>query len=112
NKTSYILVSICFLLSSIFLLKGYSDIQIMRYEINQLQKQKNNLTQQKEDLYVRLEGLKNNQEIGKQAEELLGMSYPDKDQIVYIAVDDSNEINHYGFKDRIKVVIGFFLAHI
>ncbi|MDG2769798.1 septum formation initiator family protein, partial [Vibrio parahaemolyticus] len=65
NKTSYILVSICFLLSSIFLLKGYSDIQIMRYEINQLQKQKNNLTQQKEDLYVRLEGLKNNQEIGK-----------------------------------------------
>ncbi|TJX68706.1 septum formation initiator family protein [Soehngenia saccharolytica] len=108
NKTSYILISICFLISSVFLLQRYSDIQMMRLEINQLQKQKQELNRQRDDLSAKLEGLKNNQEIEREAEDILGMSYPQKDQIVYIAVDETNDAVQYSLIDKIKSVLSFF----
>ncbi|HOK62283.1 MAG TPA: septum formation initiator family protein [Soehngenia sp.] len=108
NKTSYILISICFLISSVFILQGYTDIQTMRLEINQLQKQKQELNRKKDDLSVKLEGLKNNQEIEKQAENLLGMSYPKEDQVVYIAIDDTNEAIQFSLFDKIKDALSFF----
>ncbi|TFZ40090.1 septum formation initiator family protein [Soehngenia longivitae] len=108
SKTSYILISVCFLISSVFLLQRYSDIQSLRLEINQLQKQKQELSRIKDDLSVELEGLKNNQEIEKQAEDLLGMSYPKEDQVVYIAVEDTNNTIQFSFIDKIKNALSFF----
>jgi cell division protein FtsB len=108
NKTSYILISICFLISSVFLLQRYSDIQMMRLEINQLQKQKQELNRQRDDLSAKLEGLKNNQEIEREAEDILGMIYPQKDQIVYIAVDETNDAIQYSLIDKIKSALSFF----
>ncbi len=108
SKTSYILISVCFLISSVFLLQRYSDIQSLRLEINQLQKQKQELSRIKDDLSVQLEGLKNNQEIEKQAEDLLGMSYPKEDQVVYIAVEDTNNTIQFSFIDKIKNALSFF----
>ena len=57
---------------------------------------------------MELEGLKNNQEIEKQAEDLLGMSYPKEDQVVYIAVEDTNNTIQFSFIDKIKNALSFF----
>jgi cell division protein FtsL len=108
SKTPYILISICFLISSIFLLQRYSEIQSLQLEINQLQKEKQELDRKKENLLVKLEGLKNNPEIEKQAKDLLGMDYPREDQVVYIAIEDTNDTIQFGFIDKIKSALSVF----
>lgn len=79
-----------FAIMSLFLifLIGHSNITKTRMEVNQLETYKEDLKKIKIDLTADLEGIKSSAKIGEDAMYILGMTYPEDDQVVYISVSD------------------------
>ena len=67
---------------------GYVQLTETKYRIYYLDKEANELSAQIENLKVELEAFKKTDIIEKQAKEVLKMQYPQKDQIVYLSIED------------------------
>lgn len=76
---------------SILYLLGYADITKTRMEINNLEGYKTELEKSRVDLIADLEGIKSSTRISEDALYKLGMTYPEKGQIMYISVADEIE---------------------
>jgi len=87
-KMTSIIVAILLMCSGLLILRRYANISKMRMEVTELEKQKTELEKERLSLTSELEGMKNGSKISKDAIEKLGMSYPQKDQVVYISVED------------------------
>ena len=67
---------------------GYAQLTETKYRIYYLEKEANELSAQIENLKVELEAFKKTDIIEKQAKETLKMQYPQKDQIVYLSIEN------------------------
>lgn len=90
-KIASIIFAVLLMVSCLLILKRYVNITRIRMEVTELERHKTELEKEKVALTAELEGAKNSLKISKDAINKLGMSYPVKDQIVYISVDDNIE---------------------
>ncbi len=67
---------------------GYVQLTETKYRIYYLDKEAGELSAQIENLKVELESVKKTDIIETQAKEMLNMQYPQKEQIVYLSLDD------------------------
>lgn len=77
--------------ASILYLLGYAEISKTRMEINNLESYKTEMEKSRVDLIADLEGIKSSAKISEDALYKLGMTYPEKGQIMYISVADEIE---------------------
>lgn len=91
-RSTFKLISIgtIFLLmaASILYLLGHADISKKSMEIDNLENYKTELEKSRVDLTADLEGIKSSTKISEDALYKLGMTYPEKDQIIYVSVAD------------------------
>lgn len=76
----------------LFVLFGYANISRVSLEINELEYQRNQLESEKLALIADLEGIKATRKIAEEAMYKLGMTYPKESQVVYISVNELNEV--------------------
>ncbi len=74
--------------ASILYLLGHADISKTSMEIDKLENYKVELEKSRVDLTADLEGIKSSTKISEDALYKLGMTYPEKDQIIYVSVAD------------------------
>ncbi|MEW9123711.1 MAG: cell division protein FtsL [Thermotaleaceae bacterium] len=67
---------------------GYAQLTEAKYRMYYLDREAKELEGQIENLKVELESIKKTDMIEKQAKDILGMQYPQKDQIVYLDLSD------------------------
>lgn len=65
----------------------YSSITSMKYDINRMYKELEELENQKKELHLEIEKTKRSDLIESTAREQLGMEYPTEEQIIYITVE-------------------------
>lgn len=80
-----------FAIISFFILKGYSTISQSRMNITKLEKRRNELEQIKYSMESELEEAKSSVKISEEAMYKLSMDYPNKDQVVYLSLDNSTD---------------------
>lgn len=68
----------------------YVNITQVRQEITNLEYEREELEKNKINLIGDLESLKSSPKIAEQAKNKLGMDYPEKDQVVYVNVNDKS----------------------
>lgn len=90
-KLSCVFFAAIFMVTSLFVLKGYSNISEKRMNITKLEKRRSELEQTKNSIVSELEEAKGTIKISEEAMYKLSMDYPKKDQVVYLSLD--------GFKD-------------
>ena len=84
-----IIVSIAALVGlCIGMIFGYVQLTETKYRIYYLDKEARELSAQIENLKIELESVKKTDIIERQAKEMLGMQYPQKDQTVYLDMGD------------------------
>lgn len=114
NKNMYIMTAIILFFTSLFVLSRYAKITEVRLEVTKMEKEVEELKKLRQNLEGELESLKSTTEISDSAMIHLGMTYPRDGQIVYVSVDDSNEIeyNNESFtakiKDALSSIAGLF----
>lgn len=110
NKKMYLGIIFIIFVSSLFILSRYASITETRYEITKMQGQVRELELEKTDLVTSLEGMKNSAIISEKAQTSLGMVYPEPEQIVYISVNDVNEITQddTSLAQRIREIFSIF----
>ena len=89
NKRMYLSIAIISFIVCLFILAGYARITEVRLEITKMEKEVVELNKLKANLEGELESLKSTTKISEDAMNNLGMIYPEKDQIVYVAVNGS-----------------------
>lgn len=72
---------------------GHSNITKTRMEVNKLESYREDLKKTKIDLTAELEGIKSSSKIGDDAMYILGMTYPEDNQIVHINISDEIDMN-------------------
>ncbi len=87
NRLKTIVLATLFLIGSLLILSRYAKITAIRTEITELEKTIEDLEKDKLNLEAKLEGIKSSEEIANDAMVKLGMHYPRKDQIAYVAVE-------------------------
>lgn len=105
NKRMYLSIAIISFIACLFILTGYAKITEIRLEITKMEKEVVELNKLKADLEGQLESLKSTTKISEEAMNNLGMIYPEKDQIVYVAVNGSEvEVASSSLTERIMGV--------
>lgn len=89
NKLIFLGCSIMMLLTCLFILNRYVEITRLRLEVSNLDKEIVKLEKEKQDLVTELESVKNTNKVEEAAKVKLGMDYPNKQQIVYLDVDEN-----------------------
>ncbi|MGO1469105.1 MAG: hypothetical protein ACTHW2_03690 [Tissierella sp.] len=90
-KLSCIFFATMLTITSLFILRGYSNISEIRMNITNLERRKNELEQTKNSMVSELEEAKSSIKISEEAMYKLSMDYPSKDQVVYLSLDGSKE---------------------
>lgn len=90
-KLSCIFFATIFTITSLLILRGYSNISEIRMNITKLEKRKNELEQTKNFMASELEEAKSSIKISEEAMYKLSMDYPNKDQVVYLSLDGSQD---------------------
>lgn len=110
NKKMYLGIIFIIFVSSLFILSRYESITETRYEITKMQGQVRELELEKTDLVTSLEGMKNSAIISEKAQTSLGMVYPEPEQIVYISVNNVNEVTQddTSLAQRIREIFSIF----
>lgn len=83
-------LSAVFIMMLLFIVSliGHSSITKTRMEVNKLETYKEDLKKTKIDLTAELEGIKSSSRIGDDAMYILGMVYPEDDQVVHLNISD------------------------
>ncbi|TCO79313.1 cell division protein FtsL [Marinisporobacter balticus] len=93
-----IIASLC-----IGILLGYVKVSELKYKVNGLNKEIEQLEGVAENLRVDVEGIKRSDIIEKSAKEELGMQYPEKTQMVFLSVDNSKMPKSANAKEKAKL---------
>ncbi len=110
NKKMYISIAIILLITSLYILYGYSKITSARIEITKLEREKLELEKVKQDLIGKLENIKSTTKISDEAIYNLGMIYPDESQIVYVSVNETtnDKPEEFSISEKLKSILGNF----
>lgn len=114
NKNMYIMTAIILFFTSLFVLSRYAKITEVRLEVTKMEREVEELKKLRQNLEGELESLKSTTEISDSAMIHLGMTYPRDGQIVYVSVDDSNEIEYNNgsftakIRDALSSIAGLF----
>lgn len=92
-KLSCICFAAIFTITSLFILRGYSNISQIRMNITKLEKRKSELEQTKNLIVSELEEAKSSIKISEEAMYKLSMDYPNKNQVVYLSLDGSKDVS-------------------
>ncbi len=92
NKKMYLYMVIIILLTSLFILTRYAKITEVRIEISKLENEVSELQKVKLNLEGDIESLKSTTKISEEAINNLGMIFPKEGQIVYVSVNDDQEV--------------------
>ena len=110
NKKMYISIAIILLITSLYILYGYSKITSARIEITKLEREKLELEKVKQDLIGKLENIKSTTKISDEAIYNLGMIYPEENQIVYVSVNETtnDKPEEFSISEKLKSILGNF----
>lgn len=110
NKKMYISIAIILLVTSLYILYGYSKITSARIEITKLEREKVELEKVKQDLIGKLEYIKSTTKISDEAIYNLGMVYPEESQIVYVSVNETtkDKPEEFNFSAKLKNILSNF----
>lgn len=92
-KLSCIVFAATFTITSLVILRGYSNISQTRMNITKLERRRDELEQTKNLMISELAKAKSSIEISEEAMYKLSMDYPNKDQVVYLSLDSSEDIS-------------------
>jgi len=116
-KVKFIVIALTVLAISLMLLVRYAQITKVRLELTAMNQNMAQLRDQKDDLLLQLEKIKDSGRIEQVAKERLGMTYPRDNQIVFVSVDESifdqsdemknNRGINNSIPDNIKLLINF-----
>ncbi|WP_054251885.1 cell division protein FtsL [Neofamilia massiliensis] len=81
------------LASAIFILSNYTKITALNVEIRKLDAKIEQVEKEQMNLRAEIEKIKSERDIVHEARTKLGMVYPDKSQIVYFTLEESDEVN-------------------
>ncbi len=90
-KLSCIFVATILTMTSLIILRGYSNISNSRMNITKLERRKDQLEQTKNSIVSELAEEKSSIKVSQEATYKLSMDYPNKDQVVYLSIGDSQE---------------------
>lgn len=110
NKKMYISIAIILLVTSLYILYGYSKITSARMEITKLEREKVELEKVKNDLIGKLENIKSTTKISDEAIYNLGMIYPEEAQIVYVSVNETTneKLEEFSLSEKLKNILSNF----
>ncbi len=99
---SYLLIAFILGLTIIY---NYAIITQTRMEIDDINKEINTLSKEKEDMLVLIESAKNTGIIEENAKNFLGMDYPDLSQRTFIEVAYSKEIKEVAMENSDQIAL-------
>lgn len=103
-KIKFIAIAMTVLAVALLLLVRYAQITKVRLELTAMNQNMAQLRDQKDDLLLQLEKIKDSGRIEQVAKERLGMTYPRDNQIVFVSVDESV----FQQNEETKNIKGFF----